>query len=192
MLLVVLLWTSAPFPSFSQENTVARSAQESGREATGVQEVQGSGTAVPDNSVVERTSSADDNDFAPGLAVFVFIVILFILAVIGFGAVIGVVVVVLTAILIGVGILTTATVAGLLSRSLAAGFRTLALLGLTFAGIPAGIGLSWVAERIFDINLPFQENLFFGGACGAAAGLAIGFLGLGAATFAYRRLTQTT
>ncbi len=116
------------------------------------------------------------------------ILIVIALVLIGFGLVLGLVFVGLTAILLGLGVLTTATLAGLLSRSFAAGFRTLALLGLTLAGIPAGIILSWIAEHHFNVNLPFRENLLFGGACGAAAGLAIGFLGLGAATFAYRRL----
>lgn len=114
--------------------------------------------------------------------------LLLVMVLIGFGLVLGLAVVGLTAVLLGVGVLTTATLAGLLSRSLAAGFRTAVLLGLTIAGIPAGIGLSWIAERVFDTNLPFRETLLFGGACGAASGLAVGFLGLGAATFVYRRL----
>jgi hypothetical protein len=128
---------------------------------------------------VDGESEFRDDDFAPGLLVFALLAAVVILLLIGVGICLGVVCLVVTAILVTLGIITTSAAAGIAARKPRTGFKVLFLQLGAAAAIPCGVGCACLAVWLLDLAVtPLQA-----GVTGGLLGL---FFGLGlAALFNY-------
>ena len=104
----------------------------------------------------------------------IFLVVALIL--IGVGLVVGLFACAITAVLFGIGVLSSSVVIGLVTRRPAAGVRAFLLQCALLAGIPAGILCAWLAHSIWAAAGPGWLISLYGALGGAVAGLVIALL----------------
>ena len=104
----------------------------------------------------------------------IFLVVALIL--IGVGLAVGVAACAITAALVGIGVLSSSVIIGLVTRRPAAGVRAFLLQCALLAGIPAGILCAWLAHSIWSAAGPGWLVSLYGALGGAVAGLVIALL----------------
>lgn len=122
-------------------------------------------SAAPDRTV--------DDDFSPGLLFFALIAMTVMLVLAGIGIAIGLAVAGATALLVGIGILSTSAAIGFLKRRPGAAVRALLFQGAALAGIPCGIAAFWIVRQLAHVHLAIAEWVIWGSLCGAASGLLV-------------------
>ncbi len=76
--------------------------------------------------------------------------------------------------LIGLGVLSTSMLVGLVGRSISAGLGTFFVLACSAVCIPLGIGGAWLGARVLHFGWPFRIVALAGGTGGLLAGVIIG------------------
>ena len=138
-----------------------------------VDSLQTPATVPADSTQVAAAEHYEDNDFAPGLAIMAFFMISFMLACIGAGIVLTVV---LLAALFGLaclGIVSASVFVGLRQQSLAKGFSTFVWLASGAGGVVLG-GTVFAAFNQWMHWGTLNAALLTGAGCGAVAGVAFG------------------
>ena len=125
-----------------------------------------------------------DDDFSPGLFVLVMLALLVFVILVGVGIAIGLAIVALVAALVGLGIVSSSVVVGIVRRRPGDAFRALFLQLGAAVGIVAGVGVLWLMVSLLDLALGLGWVILVGGLVGLASGLAIGLM----FNFAWTRL----
>ena len=118
------------------------------------------------------------------MALFGLVFLVVTLILIGVGIVIGLVACCVAALLVGIGVVSFSVVVGLLRRSSAAGIRAFLLQCGVLAGIPAGILCAWLAHSVFEAYGRGWLVFFYSALGGALGGVIIALL----VDFIFRRL----
>lgn len=126
----------------------------------------------------------ESNLFLFGFLVVGLCVILFLFAA---SLVLGVIAAVATALLVGLGIVSLATLFGLLQRRLSAGIRAFHYQVCAVAAVPAGIGVLWLGTHLLRLAILPRDVLIIGSIAGAGSGLLLAFVFDRLASMAYRR-----
>ncbi len=145
-----------------------------------VDSLQTPATAPADSTRVAAAGHYEDNDFAPGLAIMAFLMLSFILACIGAGIVLTVV---LLAALFGLaclGIVSASVFVGLQQQSLAKGFSTFVWLASgTGGGVLGAAVFAVLNEWVHWVHWgTLNAALLTGAGCGVVAGVAFGQVSL--------------
>jgi len=128
-----------------------------------------------------------DNDFAPGLLLGALIVFALIFVLVGIGIVLAALFVVLTGILAGLGMISTAGIVALLRRRFSSGVRALYYQICMVAAMPCGAGVLGLARMIFSIPFRGRDILIFGSIAGGFGGLLLAIVFDRLGTIAWRR-----
>jgi len=107
------------------------------------------------------------------VALFGLVFLIVALLIIGAGFAMGLVACLVAAVLIGLGVISSSFVAGLLSRRVVVGFRVFLIQCGVLAGIPAGAACAWLAQYFFAAYGSGWPVLIYGALGGAFAGLLI-------------------
>lgn len=119
---------------------------------------------------------AETGGFAPGLLLMVLAMIVACLFLVGFGAVVCMVICALTGALAALGILSSSVAIAFLRRSPASGFRALFIQIGAAAGIPCGVGAMWLVTWLIDAQWSTTARLVVGGGCGLGCGVVVALL----------------
>lgn len=115
------------------------------------------------------------DDFAPGQLFIVLIAIGTLIILIGVGIFAAAVIAAATAIMVALGITSTAVLTGLLRRRFSSGLRVLHYQLFAVAAMPAGVGILWLGTWMADSAMRPRFILITGSLAGACAGLALAF-----------------
>ena len=118
------------------------------------------------------------------MALFGLIFLFVMLVLIGVGIAAGLVACVAAAVLIGVGMLSSSVVVGLLARRTSAGVRAFLLQLALVLGVPSGVLCAWLAHWIFSAPASVWLVSLYGAIGGAVAGVVLALL----LDFIFRRL----
>jgi len=121
-------------------------------------------------------STADDDDFAPGLLFGVIIIGGIVAGAAIVGCIAAALLMVFIAILISAGIFSASVLAGFYKRSVSAGFKTFIILISTLGGIVIGSAGLYVVKKIFSLHMSSQNAFLFGGGGGLLGGLLMGWI----------------
>ena len=130
------------------------------------------------------------DDFDPMLLPLVFVCICIVLFLVGVGFFAGAVAAVSAAILIALGIVSSAAFIGLLRRRFSSGFRALHYQLFAAAALPAGVGALWLGSHFFSTHLRDRDILAIGSIAGICGGLVLAFAFDRLAGVAYRRFVS--
>lgn len=133
------------------------------------------GVAVDEAPGAEGPDYIED-DFAPGLGLFALFMIVLLLMLVGAGAVLAGVAILITAGLAGLGILTTSTLAGLVSKRPRTAFKAFFLQLGCLLGMPAGAGLAFLAAWIGELPYATWSVVTAGAITGWAGGFLLALL----------------
>ncbi len=131
---------------------------------------------------------APEDDFAPGLAIIALIFICIVIALIGAGIVAGVIIAASMALLVGLGITSSAVLIGIFRKRFSSGLRAFHYQFCAFAAIPAGVGALWLGNQIAASGLETREVLIIGSIGGIVSGLVLAFAFDLIARMIYRRI----
>ena len=118
------------------------------------------------------------------MALFGLIFLFVMLVLIGVGIAVGLVASCIAALLVGVGVLSSSVVVGVLARRTSAGVRAFLLQCAVLLSIPAGVLCAWLAHWIFSAPVNVWLISLYGALGGAVAGVVIALL----LDFIFRRL----
>ncbi len=130
------------------------------------------------------------DDFSPGMLAITLIALFVVLVLFVISIVIVAITTVCLLILIALGIISTATLTGILRRKFSSGLRALHYQLCAAVGLPAGIAAFWGGVWLFSSDIPAPAILVIGGAIGICTGLIIAFILDHAAGIAYRQLSK--
>ncbi len=132
------------------------------------------------------------NDLSPMCFVMLLIALCAVLFLVGAGMVAAGAVAISAAFLIALGIVSSATLIGVLRRRFSTGFRALHYQLCAVAALPAGIGALLIGAHFITTHLRLREILAIGSVAGICAGLLLAFVFDRLAAFAYRRFVAST
>lgn len=130
--------------------------------------------AVSAAETPEAAANEEFEDFAPGVFVLLFIVLI-----IASGVILGAVVLAalgLLAVLTAVGIVSSSVLIGFLRKKPSAAFRAFFLQAGAAGGVASGIVLSLLIVWLFDLHVPPKQAFAVGTVCGGLGGFGIGVL----------------
>ena len=161
------------------------------------------GLTVPVEAVpaAERTSASSaptsaapasglQDDFDPGLFVMVLVMAAIVLALVGMGAVFGLFLCLAGCALVGLGLVSSALLYGLLRRSATSAARWFTVGACVLLGMVAGVAATWLAAHLMRWGLSGKAILLAGNAVGALAGLAVGTALITLVNAAVRRMSR--
>jgi hypothetical protein len=131
-----------------------------------------------------------EEDFSPMLGMFALVAICIMIALIGAGIVVGAIVAASMALLVALGITSSAVLIGIFRKRFSAGLRAFHYQFCAFAAIPAGVGALWLGNRIAASGLELREVLIIGSIAGVASGLVLAFAFDLIAGMIYRRVRR--
>ena len=99
-----------------------------------------------------------------------------ILVLTGIGIAIGGIAAGITALFIGVGIVSSSVVVGYLRRRPSAAIRALLFQGAALTGIPCGIAAFWIGRQLAHVHLSIAGWVVWGALSGALSGLLVAFV----------------
>jgi MFS family permease len=120
------------------------------------------------------------------MALFGLIFLFVMLVLIGIGIALGLVASIIAALLVGIGVLSSSVVVGVLARRMSAGVRAFLLQCAVLLSIPAGVLCAWIAHWIFSAPASVWLISLYGVLGGAVAGVIIALL----LDFIFRRLRR--
>ena len=126
------------------------------------------------------------DDFSPMLFAFALVGICIVLFLVGVGIVVAAVVAISAAILVALGIVSSAAFIGVLRRRFSSGLRALHYQACAVATIPAGVGALWLGSHFFTTHLRHRDILAIGSVAGICGGLLLAFAFDRLAGIAYR------
>lgn len=126
------------------------------------------------------------DDFSQMLFAFALVGICIVLFLVGVGIVVAAVVAISAAILVALGIVSSAAFVGILRRRFSSGLRAFHYQLFAVATIPAGIGALWVGSHFFTTHLRHRDILAIGSLAGICGGLLLAFAFDRLAGIAYR------
>jgi len=131
----------------------------------------------PASATTSPASVSDDGDFAPGLGLFALFMVMAILVLVGIGAMIGLVLLCMVAVMLAAGIMSASAAIGLASRNPGTAFKAFFIQLGSLGGMVCGVGVVWLANHIFQTGLAFRWIAVIGGLGGllAGAGVAVAF-----------------
>ncbi len=109
------------------------------------------------------------------------------LALAGFGIFVGIFVAAFVAMLVFVGIVSTATLIGIIRRRFSSGLRALHYLFLSAAAVPTGVAVLWLGSKVFP-HISKRDVLLAGSIGGLLGGLLFAFVLDRIVVFICRRL----
>ena len=128
------------------------------------------------------------DDFgSPAFALVCLCIVLFL---VGVGIVVAATVAISAAILIALGIVSSAAFIGILRRRFSSGFRALHYQLFAIAALPAGVGALWLGSHFFANHLHRRDILAIGSIGGICGGLLLAFAFDRLAGIAYRRFVS--
>ena len=110
------------------------------------------------------------------------------LALVGIGIVIGAICAVCAALLVALGVVSSATLLALLRRRLSTGFRALHYQFTVLMGLPSGAAAGYFGAGFLHLSFRQREVLLWGAVGGAAAAGLLALASDYAVSLAYRRL----
>ena len=138
-------------------------------------------------SALDATPPDDDGPFSPML-----LGALFTLVILGICIVVALIVAVSAAIMLGLGMVSSSALIGLLRQRVSSGLRALHYQVFAVLGIPSGIGLLWCAARLLGPHPSPLLLLAMGSVAGLCTGLLLAFLIDCVATVARRRFISSS
>jgi len=123
--------------------------------------------------VLAQSAPQPDDEFLAFLLIFGTVVIALI---IGAGAVLCTVALLIIAGLVSFGVLSASLLAGIYKRSFQTGFKVFMLTGGGVAGLLIGAAGSFVAARVFHMSVSDAEAALYGGLAGVVGGIIAGWI----------------
>lgn len=128
------------------------------------------------------------DDFSPMLLAFSLLGLLVLLVLVGIWIFLAALAVAMLAILVSLGILSSAVLVGLARGRWSSGVRMILYQGLALMGLPGGIGIWWLVTRFLHSSAGPLQILIGGSLSGLVAGLLVAFLLDRMMVFLQRRL----
>lgn len=110
---------------------------------------------------------------------------------IGFGIVVGAIVMASIAVLISLGIVSSAVIVGIVRRRFSSALRTFHYLVCAVITLPAGVAAFWLVSHLITTKMVAFEILTAGSVIGLTSGLALAFLFDQLAGIIYRRFANS-
>jgi hypothetical protein len=130
--------------------------------------------AFTEEVVVEGIDYEDD--FNPGLGLFVLMMLTVFIALLGAGAVLAVSLIVLISALVAFGIVTSSAVIALTTKKLSTGLKAFVLMTTGVTAAAAGAGLAVLAKDIWELNIRYSHAAITGSVSGLILGILIALM----------------
>ncbi len=117
-----------------------------------------------------------EDDFNPGLLIFVVFFCSGVLFLVGFGAVVGGFLAMVIATAVAIGVVSSSALVAIVNRRFSSGFRALRYQITALAVLPCGVGAVWLGAKLLNINLASPHVIATGSITGIAAGVLMAWI----------------